>query len=84
MTNVFAVIGEHREKPDRLLLLGADGHYYTYVTADGPPVEVDPTEEWELDALVEPTLTPRPVPGGRPPVRGRGGALSLMRSLVLD
>ncbi len=49
MTNVFAVIGEHRERPERLLLLGGDGRFYTYVTAEGPPVEVEPTEEWALD-----------------------------------
>lgn len=49
MTNVFAVIGEHREQPERLLLLGGDGRFYTYVSAEGPPVEVEPTEEWALD-----------------------------------
>jgi hypothetical protein len=52
MTNVFAVIGEHREQPERLLLLGGDGRYYTYGSAEGPPVEVKPTEEWELDEVV--------------------------------
>jgi len=51
MTHVFAVIGEHREQPDQLLLLGADGRFYTYVSAEGPPVEVEPTEEWALDEL---------------------------------
>jgi hypothetical protein len=82
MTNIFAVVGEHRERPERLLLLGADGHYYTYVTPQGPPVEVEPTEEWAIDA--DTPLTPRPVLGGRPPLRRRGGALSLMRNLVVD
>ena len=52
MTNVFAVIGEHREQPERLLLLGGDGRFYTYVSAEGPPVEVEPTEEWAMDDLV--------------------------------
>jgi len=27
MTNVFAVVGQHRDVPDRLLLLGEDGHH---------------------------------------------------------
>jgi hypothetical protein len=51
-TNVFAVIGEHREQPEKLLLLGGDGRFYTYVSAKGPPVQVEPTEEWELDEVV--------------------------------
>ena len=51
MTNVFAVIGEHREQPERLLLLGGDGRFYTYVSDEKAPVEVEPTEEWELDEV---------------------------------
>jgi hypothetical protein len=51
MTNVFAVIGEHRERPDRLLLLDADGRFYTYDSAEGPPVQVEPTEEWQIDEV---------------------------------
>jgi hypothetical protein len=78
VTNVFAVVGEHRERPDRLLLLGADGHYYTYVSAGGPPVEVEPGEEWEIDAgSQEKTLTPQPPL----PQSGRGGARGLVRRL---
>ena len=49
MTNVFAVVGEHREEPSRLLLVGDDGHFYAYGTDDGEPVEVEPTDEWDLD-----------------------------------
>ena len=51
MTNVFAVIEEHREQPERSLLLGGDGRFYTFVSDGKPPVEVEPTEEWELDDL---------------------------------
>jgi hypothetical protein len=80
MTNVFAVVGEHRERPDRLLLLGVDGHFYTFVTPAGPPVEVEPTAEWEIDASVEMPLTLQPPL----PRTGRGGALSPIRSQVLD
>lgn len=49
MTNVFAVVGEHRQEPGRLLLLGDDGHYYAYATVSGQPTEVEPTDEWEID-----------------------------------
>lgn len=48
MTNVFAVVGEHRAEPDRLLLLGDDGRYYAFA-ADGRPAEVDPGDAWALD-----------------------------------
>ena len=49
MTNVFAVVGEHREEPSRLLLLGDDGHFYAYATNEAEPTQVEPTEEWEID-----------------------------------
>lgn len=48
MTNVFAVVGEHRWEPGRLLLLGEDGRYYAY-RADGAPMEVEPSAVWNLD-----------------------------------
>lgn len=48
MTNVFAVVGEHRREPGRLLLLGEDGRYYAY-RADGAPLEVEPSAAWNLD-----------------------------------
>ena len=48
MTNVFAVVGEHRAAPERLLLLGEDGRYYA-LAADGRPIEVEPSGAWCLD-----------------------------------
>lgn len=53
MTNVFAVVGEHREEPTRLLLVGDDGRFYAYATDDTTPTEVDPSDEWAIDAEVE-------------------------------
>ena len=50
MTNVFAVIGEHRHEPTRLLLLGDDGQYYAYGTTRGEPTQVIPSDEWTIDA----------------------------------
>ena len=51
MTNVFAVVGEHRAEPSRLLLLGDDGHYYAFASshADDRPTEIEPSDEWEID-----------------------------------
>jgi hypothetical protein len=48
VTNVFAVVGEHRWEPGRLLLLGEDGRYYAY-GANGTPVEIEPSAAWSLD-----------------------------------
>jgi hypothetical protein len=47
---VFAVVGEHRADPDRLLLLGDDGRHYAY-TDDGVPAAVDLTADWLVDAV---------------------------------
>lgn len=77
MTNVFAVVGEHRREPGRLLLLGEDGRYYAY-RADGAPMEVEPGAAWNLDdealaAALNATVNPRavrqePEPASRTPV----------------
>ncbi len=53
MTNVFAVVGQHRVEPGRLLLLGDDGRYYAYATDDVLLTEVEPTDEWAIDPDVE-------------------------------
>ncbi len=65
MTNLFAVVGEHRRQPDRLLLLGDDGRFYA-LTADGRPVEVQPSNVWRLDSD-----TTNREPGAEPPPRRR-------------
>jgi len=52
MTNVFAAIGQHRDDPDRLLLLGADGAHYAQALPDGDPEPVEPDESWQVDAFV--------------------------------
>jgi hypothetical protein len=49
---VFAVVGEHRVDPARLLLLGDDGRLYTYETDDGVPLPVELTPDWVVDAAV--------------------------------
>ena len=49
VTTVFAVVGEHRDDPDRLLLRGDDGRYYGHRLPDGPTTPVEPDERWALD-----------------------------------
>jgi hypothetical protein len=56
MTNVFAVVGEHRAEPERLLLLGDDGRYYAF--ADGRPAEVEPGDAWALDDARDQRIDP--------------------------
>lgn len=49
MTNIFVVVGEHRDDPVRLLLLGADGRYYDQTLPSGRPVPADPADAWIVD-----------------------------------
>lgn len=46
---VFAVVGQHRAAPERLLLRADDGRYYAYVNG-GQPTEVEPTADWAFDS----------------------------------
>jgi len=57
MTPVFAVIGENRDDPDCLLLLGADGQYYQYQLPEGIPTPTDPDDTWVFDANPQPPET---------------------------
>jgi hypothetical protein len=46
----FAVVGQDRADPDRLLLLGEDGRYYAFHLPDGPAVAVEPGgDEWAVE-----------------------------------
>lgn len=47
---VFAVVGEHRADPARLLLLGDDGHFYAYAIDDPVPIALEHTPEWIVAA----------------------------------
>lgn len=49
MTNVFEVVGEHREEPTRRLMRGDDGLYYAFGATDHHLTTVEPSDEWELD-----------------------------------
>lgn len=49
MTTIFAVVGERRDDPLELLLLGADGQHYAYPLPEGPATPVEPDEAWRRD-----------------------------------
>ena len=53
MPNILAAVGEHRDDPDHLLLMGEDGLYYDLRLTDGAtlalPLTQDPGNEWLLD-----------------------------------
>lgn len=74
MTNIFAVVGEHRREPERLLLLGEDGRYYAY-RADGAPMQVEPGAAWNVDdeALAALRTSPAPVVATPPVSAARAG-----------
>ncbi len=46
---VLAVVGESRDDPDCLLLLGEDGRHYRYQLTDGTTMPVVPDEAWVID-----------------------------------
>lgn len=50
MTNVFAVVGEHKKDQGRLLLKGDDGDFYAYGSRQGELIPVRPGKEWTLDS----------------------------------
>ena len=78
MTNVFAVVGQHRVEPGRLLLLGDDGRYYAYDAA-GRPTEVAPSSAWMLDADERTVAPAAPAASPRSATRPRGAAPATRR-----
>ena len=56
MPSAFTLVGEHRDDPDRLLLLGEDGRYYGLRLPDGPALPVEPDDGgWAVDPDPPPT-----------------------------
>jgi len=50
MTNIFAVVCEHRHDPDRLLVIGQDGNAYDYRVPSGQFIQAEPREvDWQVD-----------------------------------
>lgn len=48
--NELAVVGEKKDDPEQLLLLGVDGHYYAYRLPEGAAEPVEPDENWEVES----------------------------------
>ncbi len=46
-----AVIGESKNDPDRLLLLGENGAYYAYSVSDDVMAQVEPDDSWEIEDI---------------------------------
>jgi hypothetical protein len=51
MPTVYAIIGEHRHDPDRLLALGSDGRHYAVVLPSGDAFPTEPDDEWSMDEV---------------------------------
>jgi hypothetical protein len=47
----LTVVGERRNNPARLLLLGTDNNYYEYSPDMGSPVFTVPDDEWVIETL---------------------------------
>jgi hypothetical protein len=57
MPTVFSVIGEHRDDPNHLLMLGSDGQHYDYQLTDGTTMPTDPSavpDTWVIDPQLPP------------------------------
>lgn len=54
MTTTYAVVGEHRDDPDRLLLLGDDGRHYVLELPDSVLTLSRLDDEWTFDPEVIP------------------------------
>jgi len=61
MPNEFTVVGEHKDNPLELLVLGADGGYYGYDPAHEAirPVQLD-EGRWNITHMAEPEDIDRP------------------------
>lgn len=45
----FLVVGEHRDDPLQLLLLGIDGRHYAYTLPEGDPTPIEPDDGWRVE-----------------------------------
>lgn len=50
MNNLYEVVGEHRSRPNRLLVLGDDGAYYAWELDTDETLPVELSSEWRVDA----------------------------------
>jgi hypothetical protein len=58
MPNILAAVGEHRDDPDHLLLLGEDGLYYDLRLTDGATSPLPPIPATSGSSTRPPRATP--------------------------
>lgn len=46
----LAVVGENKDDPEQLLLLGSDGNYYAYSLPNGDTQPVQPDDHWSVES----------------------------------
>lgn len=47
----FQVIGERKDDPGHLLLMGDDGQWYDFDIAQGEIALIDPDDSWAMDVV---------------------------------
>jgi len=52
----LAVVGENRDDPEQLLLLGSDGNYYSYSLPDDSTQPVVPDGTWSVETSFDGNL----------------------------
>jgi hypothetical protein len=57
MSDVFTVVGEHRDDSDRLLLIGAAGQYYAHAVPYGITTPITPDDRWFVHPQAPPIET---------------------------
>lgn len=54
--NELAVVGENKDDPSQLLVMGTDGSYYAYSLSDGGARAVEPDDHWVVESVPSPEL----------------------------
>lgn len=49
--NELAVVGENKDDPSQLLVMGTDGSYYAYSLSDEDARVVDPDDHWVVEPV---------------------------------
>ncbi len=47
--NELAFVGENKDDPTQLLVMGTDGSYYAYSLPDGDTRVVEPDDHWNVE-----------------------------------
>lgn len=45
----LSVVGENKDDPSQLLLLGSDGNHYAYSLPEDSIQQVEPDDRWDVD-----------------------------------